>query len=1261
MLHFSSPDELLQHVDSLSHHRRCATLVEFGRCSITATDQESSALQSIITSLGAPSQGYYHHLLAAFALRGAFAETRRVGRAMPAALLATASSLLEDSSLKVSQLLMTPMCILAPNGDRQTAAMTIKFLQRARFPQFKCLVKRLVRAKRTQSLLQLYQAHTVTDPAKMQLLLGSLSLEELEKLPKEEQYALDTESLRLLCRYHPQRVTQYLTARVQEQVNLSKAVDAALQELIQKALVFLATHGASKDGLSLFTATAHLLSLERCTVHTMLEHYYLSVFPVEIGRYLLDGEGREMVAAFSYPLNCTMPRRAWRRLERHTDLLLRLLDRGILCTVTICLPSMLPGARRAYFARGCRELEDTRGVLEVRWIACMPSAAERRAFAHRFYNHAKLQDFPDERIDYLSLLPFPEAMRIGEAYVTSNDAEIRCQMIRAGLASLQYYPEHLPAALEFCAKRPKEQDPWRRAMLEAWAALPLGFWRRTVTHIADGPLQNMLTQLIQATYSARDVSDQTLQGLEKLLCRLVGPQTNFAVSQLVTLIRKRKQFTIWMSPSHAFRHLPQLYPHALPVLAAALLPLAQMLIRSGSMWTSIHILQSLLESEAVAKALLRETSAPSNGEPSIWSIAHDTLRAGMSSTDDGVANVSLDLYSRHFAPQLSVELSDLIAEQKDWVTVSKVQHLVCDTLQGPLLDTLVTPIENIPTGRFHHTDSNSLALVCQLPVEKAHRWTSRQQIRYAQSCLQAMYTPLELDFCQYNKFIANLARLPAVSAATSWTDADGNTRSLITLATEVHPEHGSYAMRLALQALGQLDGDAAAQKALQNALDVADLRADALRALATTLRRVPSAEAVRILEPVLKENQVTVLKEALRLLGAKRDDVAYARIVQFAAERHLPMPSEVTGDCGGVAAPSAVATSTPPAALREETAMAMHGDVLAALVAALFSFLDKPQVWSYYTFIVTQDCVAAQRAVGAEVPAATKGEESGDYAEEANTAATSSGDKQETTPSLAACSAMSNVQWKWLRLPWQVREYQALLQRLLHHPVRDVGIAALHTLASVPPYDNLAMCKAASKYLGKFTSPHIAQSALRCMLTCTAAEAAPFIISVILSIQSDASLERVVNVLGGIMLSAAAHERRLLCTVVTGVVEKLIAARRQPTIVVSLICKLDLSEWVPRLVEMETAGLMHPGAAAALIGSVQGYSYASHNTSAMEVLEQTVLKRHPSALLRRLGLAMLLETCKKRGWSEDRKLSLAAYCEDSNLWVSSDARLAQSD
>ncbi|KAG5497675.1 hypothetical protein JKF63_03941 [Porcisia hertigi] len=1258
MHNMASIDTLLQNVEPLSHIRRCATLVEFGRSAITASGAESQALQSVIAALGASSQVHYHRLLAAYALCGVLAEARKVGQSVPVALLNTASSLLADTSPKVSQVLAAPMLISSLSDDQQKATMTGKLLQDARLKEFKHLIHRLAQAKQTQVLQQLYQAHTMTDPAKAQLLLGSLDPEAFAQLPKEEQSTLDTAGLRLLCRYRPRWVVQYLTSKVQEQVRHKKSPDVSLKGLVTKAFVFLATRGASRHGLSLFTDTAHHLALEHETLKTVLTRHYLSVFPVDIGLYLLEGDGQHIMKTLSSPLYCLMSSRAWRRFGSHTDLLVRMIQKQIVVVLPTSLQNMTLETRRAYFAQGYSQMKSPYGIVDADWIRGMPSAAERAAVARRLYMHPAVRDSPMERTKYLSYLPFPEAVKIGAEYVASDDVEIRCCMIRACLASLEYYPEHLPAALEFCVHRLKEEDRWRTAMFEAWGALRHGFWRRTSMYVSDDALQSSFAQLFEAAHSAKDASHRTLQEMQYLTRSLLGLHPSFAVHQLARLIHKQKQFLLGGHGMHNLLYLVEFYPRALPILAAELLPVAQRFFSSDDEWTGVRILDSLLETATVAKTLLRESTPACNGGPSIWPLLHDTLTAGLSA-DEYTAEVVFGLYLKNFPQELVRELPDIIAEQKDWVDSREVQLLACNAVQGPLLDMLVGPIENLPKSRFYK-HRKPLVRVCELPVNTACRWTSSQQVRYAQSCLRVLYTPGALTSFECRALIENLARLPSVSSTTSWTDGDGKKRSLISLATEEHPDHGRCLMGVALQALSHLSNDAEATKTILDALNRADSQRDALRALAERLRCAPTADAVRLLDPMLNGTNVSPQKEALHLLGAKHDDVAYARLLQFAADHHLPMP--VAEAEGGPAESSCAPSATPgtPPVTTGGVKTAMHRDVRAALVKALFNFLDRPQVWWYYTSIVTQDYEAVQTLVGAEESPTSDHDASGSDADEEDDASTGDSDRcNETTitPSSAACKAMLMLKWSLLRLDWQLQEYWTLLRRLFRHPLRSLRIATLHKLATAPPYDDLALCKVVSEYLEEDTTHELVDSALTCMLACTAEEAPSFIAASIVQIKSDVSMEVVTSTLFRIARCNAAPARKTLLTVVGEVTKLLIADRRQPTIIVSLISQLDLPQWLSRLTEMETAGMMHPGAAKAVIDSVKSYPAFMCDMDAVERLEETMLRRHPSAFMRRVGLAILLSTCRSRGWNKQRRASLAVYCADDDLCVSSDARL----
>ncbi|KAK7195341.1 ARM-like helical domain-containing protein [Novymonas esmeraldas] len=1274
MISVTSVEALVDSVEALSHRSRCAALVELGRrLVVDSAAPDLLTLPTVIAELGDAGQVHYYRLLAAYLLCGAFAETQRRHQAMPAALHAVARSLVRDPTLKVAQLLMTPVLIKdSTAGDRPDDTVVSQFLRETSLPQFKRLSAVLVRAKRHDLLQHLYKTRTVTDQAKVQVLLGSLLPAALEEMSLDELAALESSAIRRLCQYHPEWIAQHLSSRVRQAVSANGTVDEALRSVVEKALVYLPKHGAAKHGLTLLTSTAHLLKIPECTLCPMLEQHYLSVYPLEVGTYLLDGEGSGLLASLWESLRCTLPRRAWKRMNAHVDLVLRLMDKQVLRYVGYTLSRVSAGARAAYFARGISQTEDDYRVRDVSFVALVPTAAARTAAALRCFRHKRLRDSPRRRVEYLELLPFPQAVKVGVAFVTSNNADYRCDFIRVSITSLRYFPEHVQAALEFCVQRTNEQDPWRTAMFGAWAELPHKFWRKAATHVPDAAMERDIKQLMQAALRAADVSYSTHYAMEKLLCRLVVTHTDFAVTELTARIRERKEFASGVRwRGSPFTHAALLKPSALAVLATALLPLAMELLHPETQSVTFKILSSLLESQEVGNVLLR--SAVNPGEPPMAVLVRDTLRRGLPSTDRDVASTFFKYYKRYFSEEVVAHLPHLIAENKDWIVQDEVQTLVCDVLQGPLLSMLVAPIPDVPHGRFNYDEEDAIVPLQKLSMKETYRWTARQQLCYAHSCLEAIHTPDAVHCFDLRFFIMALARLPSVDSKTSWTGPDGVEHSLITLSRDPLKPDDLDSMRMALQALGQMDGDAAAVAALQRALDVDDLRMQALRSMSVMLLRLPSVEMVRLLNPLLTGKRVTPQKESLYLIAARRDDVAYARLVQFAAERQLPMPPVDHEESGGSHSTVEQPTS---AQLPSATTLPMHRDVRTALVSSLFQFLDKPQVWLYYTSLVVQEYVAVQNpsslsndeknAEGAGEGAGSDSAESdgaesdsvesdsGDDAEGSTAAATS------VTSSTPACVAMTGISWSQLRMPWQVSEYQTLLRRLLRHPNRKVHVEALRKLRTVPPYEDLALCEAAAACVAEEDdASDLQQCALRCMLSCTAGETIAVIITTILAIEEDTTLETVIDGFCGLRESTTAAERVRFNTVVAALARQLSQARRLPKSIVSLIYALELSELVPRLMAMERAGLLHPGAAVAAIAAVDEFCPVLHDIDAAAALERATLCTHPSALLRRLGLAILLYVCEKSGWDEERKEALAAYRRDSDLWVSSDARLAR--
>lgn len=1239
---FTTVDELLRHVESLSHRERCARLVEVGRSAVDAASPQSVAVQAVVATLGQPSAVHYHRLLAGYALRGALADTRQRGGELPAALLATAQSLLRDRSNRVSRLLMTPMleATAAPTGaPLLDGNATVELLRDARVQQFKGLCQRLCAASKTPALWQLCTTpRAVTDPKKAQVLLGSLSPSEFERLPEEQQMRLGSAALRLLCGRHPQWIAQHLVARVQKQQDASGTVDPALTALVQSSYEYLVKSGAAQHGLHLFLATAHHLALPFSFAKDVLRRHYLLRFPVEVGTYLLDGDGRAVMATLSGPLRLTPSRRCVKRLSGHRDLLLRLLEAQVFAGGTSCLPTMSVEDRRVFFRTRMARLEDRRGILQADAIRYVPAAADRISMARKFFAHKELVSEPAQRIAYLRFLPFTDATELGAAFVASSDADLRCCVIGALLKSLPAFRTELPAALEFCAKRTKEQDPWRTAMFSAWAALPSTFWMRTAAHTPDAEIQATLLQMMESAFAARDVSSQTLKAIEAVLCKLVVAQPDFAVAELVKLIRKRLTFAQYVSATDVFASLPHLCPPTLRVVAARLLPLADampLLGSSASTNVALSILTSLLERRPVAGVVLGKAVVPGSEAPDAEQLGTEVrrlLQVNMTSRSSSLARAALRWYARYFAVELRAELPALLAANKDWATVSEVQNLVCSAMQGPLLDLLVRPIRGTPTGRFYNCDSGGAppAVLVELPLAKAHRWTAQQQEQYALSSLDLLYSSVAVDMHKLSSQLESVPRLPSVRADLEWTDGAGNAHSLVTMATEGHPMHGDYARRCALQALGCFDGDDSATATLQAALDDAEFRVDALRALTKSLQNTSSAEVVRVMEPVLMSRQVTAQKEALRLIGARGDDVAYARLVRFAGERHLPMPVEA--DKADVATPESAAAPT--------GAEQMHHDVRAALVGALFHFRDRAQVWAFYKAVARQgsDYVAS----------------SGMEGQGASAAAVSG------TPS-AACEAMIKIPWAQLWLPWQVCEYRHLLRQLLQHPEYPIRRAAVERLSEVPPYEDVELCTAVLAAVADMKDNRGVVLVLRCALACTAPEAEAATLTAIVDVKSDALLKRLTAALAKLVESARTHDRPRLCGVVDSVITRLAAMRRQPGAVVTLIFVLDMCEWAARFVMLDAAGILHPGAAADAIRLLHPRCGLITDVDTAITIERETLRTHPCAFVRRFGLAVLMLTRAARGRSAAYDDALATYCADSDLWVSSDACAERDD
>ena len=82
----------------------------------------------------------------------------------------------------------------------------------------------------------------------------------------------------------------------------------------------------------------------------------------------------------------------------------------------------------------------------------------------------------------------------------------------------------------------------------------------------------------------------------------------------------------------------------------------------------------------------------------------------------------------------------------------------------------------------------------------------------------------------------------------------------------------------------------------------------------------------------------------------------------------------------------------------------------------------------------------------------------------------------------------------------------------------------------------------------------------------------------------------------------------------------------------------------------DNAGLLHPGTVESNLKNWKK-AVASFSQQDIAVLE-TKLRSSPSAGIRRLGLALLIESTERHGWLDEHREKLGEYCNDTNLWVS---------
>ena len=176
---------------------------------------------------------------------------------------------------------------------------------------------------------------------------------------------------------------------------------------------------------------------------------------------------------------------------------------------------------------------DNDGVLNVNIVEAIPTE-ERVKEARRHLKLKKLEPTPFDRIEYIALLPWDEAMELQLPFLKSGDVDTRSKALEEQIKSARYDDSHLGDALKLVLFRKNEQDPVHRVMLTSLATkIPCGRWKEQ--HLPD------LTQIVRNTLDVGGLNVHTVSRLVNLVTNLLSTYPEWAATQF-TLIASERSF-----------------------------------------------------------------------------------------------------------------------------------------------------------------------------------------------------------------------------------------------------------------------------------------------------------------------------------------------------------------------------------------------------------------------------------------------------------------------------------------------------------------------------------------------------------------------------------------------------------------------------------------------------------------------------------------------------------------------------------------------
>ncbi|CCD12519.1 unnamed protein product [Trypanosoma congolense IL3000] len=507
------------------------------------------------------------------------------------------------------------------------------------------------------------------------------------------------------------------------------------------------------------------------------------------------------------------------------------------------------------------------------------------------------------------------------------------------------------------------------------------------------------------------------------------------------------------------------------------------------------------------------------------------------------ARSAISALLKYFPAEAMEILPGLLEREPKIICQQEVYDVVGNNLQGEMLEKILS-VESIK-GTFLNEGS--------LPDRfRGHSWTFAKQQKYADSILKLVET--------------NGKRWWSLLFLTKPLDSLYSVNLADMFCAVISEDSEPTALRdCFINLLGRGENPDSLQ-ALLETLD--DSRAPVgICAIQKRAASIPTSQLLQIVDRAMQSPKVTVQKEALRLCALRDSDATFDFLKRLHTEKK------------------------------------MHVDVEIAWIHALFSFLNKREVWEYLHFAAKKRKALALAAM--EVP------------------------------------------YGALEEQWQREAFSKLFVPLVTHAENFVVVRALERLAerALPAYDP-ELIKCLFNLLLTERRPEYFPNTLRALVISTAD--AHEIARCLVSVKHDGLLSENVRVHCSNISSLVCRFR----PIATAMVDTLIDEGRQPAIVCKLLCWLPPTVAGEYLEKLLVKGLFHVGCATEVMKGVSNFGC---DMSGAEALEER-LRGHENPLMQRIGLEMLQWLGENAKWGEKHRRALSEYCNASDPWVGDTAK-----